>query len=277
MEIEKRFSLEGLVDECSGLCYSKEGLWMMNDGGNPSEIFLLGSRDYENWLNLSEGNTEPSMKLQKFILPVKNRDWEAIETDGIHLYIGEFGNNNGDRKDLRVYKVNIEALKRYTLMHNAGIKDSLNRIQVDTIAFVYENQKKFKRKKLQNFDCESMIFAKDSLYLFTKNWKNLQSNVYRIPARKGDYMAQKIGQFNAGHLLTDACLLGEWVYFSGYTIMGAQRFSKVHFGSWKEFQTEQIKIKPAQIEGIYIDGKNKRVIFSTEKRKTQGAELLIGE
>jgi len=277
MEVKQRFSLEGIVDECSGLCYSKDGLWMLNDGGNNSEVFLLKSRDYENWIHLGESSASTNMQLQRFILPVKNRDWEAIECDGIHLYIGEFGNNNGNRKDLRVYKVNIEAMKRYTMLRNAGIKDSMNPLQVDTIGFEYNNQRKFTRKKLQNFDCESMIFAKDSLYLFTKNWKNFQSNVYRIPAKKGDYVAQKIGQFNPGHLLTDASLLGEWVYFSGYTVMGAQRFSKVHFGTWTEFQTEQIKLKPAQVEGIFVDGKNKKVVFSTEKRKTQNAELFIGE
>src|SRR3989338_305548 len=43
------------------------------------------------------------------ILYVLNLDFEALPTDGkTHLYLGDFGNNNNDRPDLAVYKLNIQ-------------------------------------------------------------------------------------------------------------------------------------------------------------------------
>jgi hypothetical protein len=35
----------------------------------------------------------------------KNTDWEALTNDGNNFYIGDFGNNDGSRRDLTIYKV----------------------------------------------------------------------------------------------------------------------------------------------------------------------------
>ena len=39
------------------------------------------------------------------IINSKNKDWEDITKDNKFLYIGDFGNNLNNRKDLKIYKV----------------------------------------------------------------------------------------------------------------------------------------------------------------------------
>ena len=35
----------------------------------------------------------------------ENVDWEDITQDETHIYIADFGNNNGNRTDLKIYKI----------------------------------------------------------------------------------------------------------------------------------------------------------------------------
>ncbi len=57
-----------------------------------------------------------------------NKDWEDICHDETYIYIGDFGNNNNYRTDLKIYRITIE--------------DYLNRdtVEADVIAFNYQDQ-----------------------------------------------------------------------------------------------------------------------------------------
>ena len=88
---------------------------------------------------------------------VKNIDWEDLaQDDKNNLYIGDFGNNDNDRKNLSIIKLN--------LLKNKS----------ELIEFYYPDQKEFppKRNKEKNYNCEAMLWAKGNLYLFSKEqWK----------------------------------------------------------------------------------------------------------
>lgn len=163
------------VREVSGTEMVKnfETLWMVNDAGNSPILFELNDK----------GKIVNTIKIN-----AKNEDWEELTTDDEgNLYIGDFGNNKNKRKDLSVLIIKNEDLK------------SKKPIDVEKITFSYPEQKKFPpKKKNYHFDCEAFFFLNDSLYLFTKSRvdeKHGKSNVYKIPAKPGNYKAKKIHSY----------------------------------------------------------------------------------
>lgn len=244
------------IPETSGLYFDGTTVWTVNDGGNPAELFGL-SNIYDSTLALDKTNI---IKTQ-FPLPLKNNDWEAITGDDNFIYIGDFGNNPGTRKNLCIYKI------PKTQIQN-------NRVErVDTIQFQYPEQINFESRFFHNFDCESMLVKGDSIYLLTKNWQNSHSEIYRLPNKKGIYPAQLIGRFNPNFLITDACLVMNKIYVTGYNLKGKQFIGSLNFGSWDGFKKQKIKMKHGQIEGICFVP-NKGFILSTEQRKTRCAGIF---
>jgi hypothetical protein len=163
-----------IIREVSGIETSSEpeNLWMVNDSGNKAELFLVNTKG----------------KIQRVVkINAKNRDWEDLTSDAEgNIYIGDFGNNKNNRKNLAILKVS---------------KDSLNKeaTEVERISFSYEDQNKFPpKKKSMEFDCESFFFYNDSLYLFTKSRVKDNfghTNLYKIPTKRGHHKAQLISSF----------------------------------------------------------------------------------
>jgi hypothetical protein len=244
------------IDETSGLYYDGTKVWTINDGGNPAEIFGL-SNVYDSTVELNDDNIIKT----KFPLPLKNIDWEAITGDDNFLYIGDFGNNRGTRKNLCIYKISKNQIQNNRVEH------------VDTIHFYYPEQTNFESGFFHNFDCESMFVNGDSIYLLTKNWQNRHSEIYRLPKKKGSYDARLIGSFNPNFLITDACLVASKIYVTGYNFKGTQFIGSLNFGSWDGFEKQNIKMKHGQIEGICFIP-NKGFILSTEQRKTRCAGIF---
>ena len=244
------------ISETSGLYFDGTTVWTMNDGGNPSEIFGLFNL-YDSTVRLNDDNI---IKTQ-FPLPLKNIDWEAITGDSDFIYIGDFGNNPGTRKNLCIYKISKKQIQN-------------NRVEVvDTIQFNYPEQTNFESRFFHNFDCESMFINGDSIYLLTKNWQNRHSEIYRLPKKNGTYPAQLIGSFYPNFLITDACLVKSKIYVTGYNFKGKQFIGSLNFGSWDGFEKQKIKMKHGQIEGICFVP-NKGFILSTEQRKTRCAGIF---
>ena len=164
-----------LIREVSGIetSFDTEDLWMINDSGNKTELFLVST----------EGVIQKVLKID-----AKNRDWEDLTLDSEgNLYIGDFGNNGNSRKNLSVLKINKSQL---TL---GGT------VSPEKISFNYSDQTKFPPKKKQRyFDCEAFIHYNDHLYLFTKSRVNNdfgRTNLYKIPDTGGTHEAQYIGTF----------------------------------------------------------------------------------
>ncbi|MDJ0646969.1 MAG: hypothetical protein QNJ57_13395 [Flavobacteriaceae bacterium] len=165
------------LEEVSGMETSPDSdlIWMLNDGGNKPELFGVNTKG----------------KIRKTVrIDAKNRDWEDLTSDSQgNLYIGDFGNNRNDRKNLTILKVARTDL------------NSKNPVKVQQINFKYPNQGKFPpKKKKRHFDSESFFFFNDSLYIFTKSRvKNDfgKTNLYKIPAKQGDHIAIYISSFNS--------------------------------------------------------------------------------
>lgn len=166
------------LDEVSGVekIVGSDLLWMHNDSGNKSIVYGVDT----------EGDIE-----RKVHVKAKNNDWEDVTSDEKgNLYIGDFGNNNNDRKNLVILKIDTEDLLN---------KD---KVKPKKIKFTYSDQYKFPPKKDHLFfDVESFFYMKDYLYLFTKSdVKNEygKTKMYKLPAKEGVYEAEFIAEFNAG-------------------------------------------------------------------------------
>lgn len=149
-----------------------------NDGGNESCIYVL--------------SLDGKIRHKSYIKNTKNIDFEDItyDNDG-SVFVGDFGNNTNTRKDLAVYKLNL---------HEILYNDSCT---AEAIRFTYPNQKEFPPKLAgKYFDCESMAYYNDSLYLFTKCRTEPfdgRCYVYALPTKAGNYTARKIQYFIIGN------------------------------------------------------------------------------
>ena len=174
--------LPDVVEETSGLFYHNGRLWTHNDSGGKPVLYGFDTTTFE--------------VVQKIKLTnVQNKDWEDVCTDGERVYVGDFGNNKGKRKDLRIY---IFDLKEIPHEGNASVT-------VDSINFSFADQTVFKYEKHQHdFDCEAMFATENYLYLFSKGWITGTTRLYRLPKTPGKHIAEVVNSFNSQGLVTGA-------------------------------------------------------------------------
>jgi hypothetical protein len=112
-----------------------------------------------------------------------NKGWEDLAHDEkINVYIGSFGNNRNDRKDLTIYK--IKSPDSISAKVTSG----------EIIKYHYSDQKQFPPPESnRNYDADALISFKDSLYIFTKNRTKPFTGftrVYQLPQLLGEYQAK---------------------------------------------------------------------------------------
>lgn len=237
-------TLSDTLQESSGLTNLNGRIFSFNDSGNTSEIFEIkaGSSNIE----------------KTFQTGLKNIDWEAITNDGKNFYIGEFGNNLGTRKDLKVYKIPFK-------------NDSIIADSIKTIPFFYPEQTDFKPKNINNnFDAEAMIFLDGNIHLFTKEWITNTVSHYVIDKNLTENQpAQKLESFDTGFVVTDASVFENKLYVVGYTKKASvylMIFEKDETGNLffnkplkkhslgRAYNVGQIEGITATEKGIYISG-----------------------
>ena len=176
-----RAALPDEVNESSGLFFYHGRLWTHNDSGGKPILYALDTTSFE-------------VVQRVTITNAKNKDWEDVCTDGTSVFVGDFGNNKGSRKDLRIYTFPLSAIP----------PEGDASIIADTIRFVFADQTTFEKKKYNDFDCES-IFATDKyLYMFSKGWETGTTRLYRLPKQPGTHVAEVVNGFDSQGLITGA-------------------------------------------------------------------------
>ena len=171
------------VEETSGLAFFNGGLWTMNDSGGKPVLYKTDT---------TNGKITQRITIENAV----NRDWEDLATDDKFVYIGDFGNNSGNRDDLKIYKVKKSDIPE---KGNAKVK-----AKIISFKFADRGNNKIKSRKENNFDCEAFTVIGDSLYLFSKNWENQKTRLYVLPKKAGNYVAQLRGSFDTKGLVTAA-------------------------------------------------------------------------
>lgn len=186
-------SLPEEVDESSGLQYDAKNDHFIshNDSGGEPKLFFH--------------DKVGGLKSQIGLDGISNKDWEEITMDSEGtLYVGDFGNNRQNRKDLCIYKVQNETVSK--------------------IEFAFENQMEFPSSK-PIFDCEAFFWHKDSLYLFTKSWekKSKLTQIYSVSDQAGSYSLAPIDSLRIPTSVTGADISKDG------SIFALQTYGKVLF------------------------------------------------
>lgn len=174
--------LPDALKESSGLCYTDGNLWSFGDGGNANEIYKIDT---------STGAILQVVQIENF----KNVDWEDITADSSFIYVGDFGNNSGNRKDLKIIRIKKSDLNR---------GESFLSIQGEAIEFSYADQVNFYNDLGTDYDCESLIAVGADLYIFTKDGLDFKTRCYKIPKQPGNYKVYPFSSFDSEGKLTAA-------------------------------------------------------------------------
>jgi hypothetical protein len=223
------------VNETSGLILYDNDIWTHNDSGGKPEIYRISKENGKITQRVLIGNGH-------------NTDWEDIAQDESFIYIGDFGNNRGNRRDLKIYKV-----KKSDISNAKKVN-----ISAEEIKFSYADQSSFDAGNIaHNYDCEALISYGDSLIIFTKNRGDGRTRMYKLPKIPGEYSLNPVADFNADGLVTGAAfneitgnlvLIGykhriPFIYlftgFTGYSFESPAVY-RFNFPRMSGFQTEGI-------------------------------------
>lgn len=163
------------LKEVSGneLDTTKKFVWMHNDSGNKPRLY---------------GVTFDGKIVKELKIDAKNHDWEDLTKDDQgNIYIGDFGNNQNKRKNLKILKIKHSDLEK-------------DEVTVEKIKFEYPEQKNFPpKKKARFFDTEAFFYWNNHFYIFTKSRVATAygtSFLYRIPANsKKKHKAKRLAKF----------------------------------------------------------------------------------
>ncbi len=179
--------LNSIFNESSGLAWIQGNVWTFDDGGGGA---LISSID------TAKGNANEAITVNGGF----NTDWEDISTSDSSIYIGDIGNNNGDRTDLTIYIIH----KIDTSILNIKGSGKSNKANPEQIYYSYPDQTDFRKNVLNNYDAEALVYIDNYLYIFTKRHGDQHTNLYQIPAQPGTYKAVLVGSFDTKGLITGA-------------------------------------------------------------------------
>ena len=192
--ITEKFDLPNEVIETSGLIFFNNRLITHNDNSDEANLYELDSLS---------GSIIRTVNISN----ATNVDWEDITHDETYIYVGDIGNNDGSRTDLKIYRISKTDFEENTS------------VLADVISFSYEDQTDFTpANNNTNWDAESITVWGDKLFVFTKNWIDNETNLYVFPKIPGDYSATKESTFNSEGLITAATTMSDsGIFLIGYT------------------------------------------------------------
>jgi len=234
------------IMETSGLVNVNGEIWTHNDSGGADKLYQI---------DLTNGDVIRNVKIDN----ANNDDWEDLASDVTYIYIGDFGNNDGDRTNLKIYRISREELAEN------------DEVEAEKIKFSYPDQTSWEiNHNNHNFDCEAMICYQDHLYLFTKNWLDYHTKVYRLPNQPGTHVAEYLNTFDVECLITGAEILpnADNLILIGYNTNGGTFtwiFNDFESDNFFEGETTQfIWTLLTQAEGVCVDEDNSVYISSEE-------------
>ena len=254
----KYCDLEESMKETSGIIFSSGFVWTINDSGGEPEIYKIDKET---------GTVCQTVK----ILNATNKDWEDISEDESYFYIGDIGNNDGNRTDLKIYKIAKKNIKSKKYLE----------VNAEIIKFSFQDQKSFEENsRNHNFDCEALISCGDTLLLFSKNWVDEKSRMYKLPKVPGEYKLNPVELFESDGLITggDFNSTLNKMALIGYKnhqpfIFMVNDFDGTTLAGKEIFRFNLFKMKDSQAEGIaWSTGET--VLFSTEQTKSFSQQVF---
>jgi len=182
---KKKVSVDPKLKEISGIEFDKYNrLWAINDGGDEAKLYRL--------------NESGAVVREVLISNAKNIDWEDMTQNKFgHFFLGDFGNNEQERKWLTIYKI------------ENPIDIKTDTIEAEIIKFTYpEMDGKPVAPDKRNYDLEAFVAFGRHLYLFTKNRTkpfNGITNVYKVGDHAANFNAELVDSFQTCTTLEEFC------------------------------------------------------------------------
>ncbi|MCA9701196.1 MAG: hypothetical protein KC431_26985, partial [Myxococcales bacterium] len=156
------------VDEPSGLVASATHpgvYWTHGDSGNGNWLFAI--------------DAEGKLLARYRVAATENVDWEDITRDDAgNLWLGDIGNNDGQRRDLAV-------LRLVEPDPSVG-PEGVGEVRVaQRVGFSYPDQQQFGGRH-HTFDAESLLWWRGTLWLLTKHRGDRKTKLYRFPELGAD-------------------------------------------------------------------------------------------
>lgn len=195
------------LDETSGVIFYDNKLITHTDSGGEAKLYEV---------NTATGAINRTVS----VLNATNFDWEDIAQDATHFYIGDIGNNSGNRTNLKVYKIAKE-----------DYNDDDNVVTAEVISYSYANQTDFTESvNNNNWDAEALISYGNKLLIFTKNWADNLTNVYSLPKTSGTHTAVLESSYNVNGLITGADVTSDEsvIFLTGYSSIAAPFMYTIH-------------------------------------------------
>ena len=205
-------NLVDTLSENSGLVWAAGKLYTFNDSGSGTKVY--------------EVTANGTIIRTIHIANSTNVDWEAMTSDTTYFYLGDFGNNNGNRTDLCIYR----------LLKSEVINNTIDTVVAEKMNFSWADQLDFTSAfNANDFDCEAFYATEDSLFLFSKNWVDLKTKCYALPNYWTDTLnATLSSQFDVDGLITDACrdTVNNRTYLLGYKNNGSNFYTSFIWCLW---------------------------------------------
>ncbi|MEM9362623.1 MAG: T9SS type A sorting domain-containing protein [Bacteroidota bacterium] len=238
-------TLPNQVSETSGLIYFDGSLITHNDSGNAPELFEI---------DVQTGEVVRSVQIENAV----NKDWEDLTQDDEFIYIGDFGNFSGDRRDLVIYKIRKD--------------DYLTQDKVEAIpiSFVYEDQTSFNSSPNSDWDAEAFFSSGDYLFVLTKEWQSQNTSIYRISKDASFTTAIKVEEYPVNGLVTGATyddalkqlvIVGYSLFLQPFVLKIEEVPESAPF--FIRPIKENLEVLPLQIEAVASDGE--RFYFTNEE------------
>ncbi|WP_291130927.1 hypothetical protein [Flavobacterium sp. UBA7682] len=255
-EITTLCKLPKKLKEVSGMQWAKNGgnfFYVIQDSGNESSVYKVNTKGEQ---------------IQELFVNAKNTDWEDLTSDKEgNLYLGDFGNNDNERKDLSIYKI--------TTTEKVDIIKPKYKV-----SFYYPEQTDFPpSKKELLYDCEAFFEQNDFFYLFTKNRsKGFDGTtlIYKIPNKDGHHEAKLLGKYKTGDDYNNSAITGSAISPDGSKFVLLSHSKIWLFENFKsdDFLNGKISILDlnhySQKEAVCFKDNNTLLIADEKDKKTGG-------
>ena len=171
-------TLGSTLEETSSLLYLDGRLLTINDASGDKNIYEIDQ---------TTGGISRSVNLFK----ANNVDWESLAHDNDHIYVCDTGDDEGERDELKIYRVTKENYLNYDVIVSEVTK------------FTYPFLNGFDH----GFNCEASVVIDDRIYLFTKAYNGEPTRVFSVPTEIGNYVAEFVQEIALAPRVTDASVM----------------------------------------------------------------------
>lgn len=182
LEVERLATLPLEVVETSGLARHEGRLWTHNDSGDEPRLYEIAP---------ASGEVLGSHPLRDAL----SFDWEELAADEQWLHVLDCGNNLGQREWMQIYSVRWQSLQSAS----AG-----EEIPGRLTEFRFADREASSGAYAHNHDCEAAAVVNGQIWVFSKNWQDQHTRLYRLKSDQLRQTVEPVGRYPVNGLITAA-------------------------------------------------------------------------